>query len=81
MPMVPVRGNDVVVFRQQRDRPHSDRFLAGIQMQEAAHFPPLVIFHGHLLEPADAPHFAQKLDFLLRRERLVDRSLGISRRL
>ena len=65
MPVVPVSGNHVVVFAEQRDRADGDSFLARVEMKKASHFSQVVILEGGLLEPPDPEHFTQETNFFL----------------
>ena len=78
--VVPVGGDHVVVFPQERYRPNRDRFLADVKVEEPPHFALVVILQRRLLEPADAQHLREKPDFFISPEGRVDFRGGIVHR-
>ena len=79
-----IRGDDRVVGLQRVDRAGGHRFLADVQVQEAADLLLAVEVGAPLLEAADAHHVAQQRSASARRSRLRDSSstaLGPPRRL
>ena len=65
----------VVILAAQREGADGDRFLANVEMKEAADFSALIVLQADLLEAANANHLSQELDLAFCAKFLIDRDL------
>ena len=64
MGMIAIRGNNVIIEPNSRERPGHDRFLTDVKVTEAADFLCLILLAGALLKPPDEQHQPEHLDLV-----------------
>jgi len=74
--MIPVSGDNMVTFVQERNGPDRDGFLTGIEMQESAHPPEVVVLKRGLFKAPDPAEIAEKLDLVGLAKSTIDRGVG-----
>ena len=62
--VVAIGGDEVIIGPRRRDRAGHDRFLADVEVAEAADFLRLILLTRALLETADQQHRREHLDFV-----------------
>ena len=79
--VVAIAGDDAVLARRQRRlQPDRDRFLADVEMAEAADQAEPVKLAGALLEAADEQHLPVELEQLVLRRLVIDLFNGLGQR-
>ncbi len=78
MAVVAIGGDDLIAFLERHLHADHDRFLADIEMAEAADQTHAVELAGLLLETADQEHLAECADFLLAVEHQCQTGLALA---
>jgi len=75
--VIAIGGDGVVVLAEQGLRADDDRFLADVEMEEAADLAGVVGEEARLLELADARHLPVEVDLGFLGQGLIDRGFGV----